>query len=79
MKRIRSTVRSRGVIAIIATIVTAVVVAGGLATALPGTRTVETNDLQPNRLFRMGILGRPALNDHQRMSPGVKFISIARR
>ena len=46
MKRIRSIGGSRLAITITAVIVTAVVVAGGLAAALPGTRQVETNDLQ---------------------------------
>ncbi len=46
MKRLKRIGRSRLTVAIAAVTLTAVVVAGGLAGALPGTRTVETNDLQ---------------------------------
>ena len=45
MKTFRSVVRSRLAIAITAVIVTATLVAGGLAGALPGTKSVFNNDI----------------------------------
>lgn len=79
--RMGAVLGSRVSVAITCVIVTAVVVAGGLAFALPGTRTVEADDLQTeavnSRVIKNRSIARWDLRDQAVTSRVIKNRTIA--